>query len=257
MRRLVFSTVLLLGLVQGANAGEAIYDLYAAIGDTVFFPLADTRDGQTITNSAGRPLKTQIDEKGRFLAYLEEDGGWAVNTFKLWPLPDGGAIAATMVGSFEGDVMFADSRVEFYARRPGGAWEVIDPPTAPLEVSYFLDKAPVFRSSELKKSFEDTTWGLFYELRPDREHIVVHLTATNRSKCWPETVFGGARERDRGDAGGTDFCRDVHALLMKEVVLQLDEARGRFDIVPLPRKLALPKSRRCDLSRARDCNSAD
>lgn len=257
MRKLLSSTILLLGLAQGANAGETIYDLYTAIGDTVFFPLADARNGQTVTNAAGRPLKTQIDEKGRFLAYLEEDGGWAVNTFKFWPLPGGGAIAATMVGSFEAEVMFADSYAEFYSRRPGEAWEVIDPPMESLDVSYFLGQAPAFYRNEQKKLFEETTWGLFYELQPDHEHIVVRLTATNRDKCWPETIFAAATDDDRSGTDGTEFCRDVYALLMKEVVLQLDKEKGRFEIVPLHRTMVLPKTRRCDLSRAGNCSLAD
>ncbi|MGE4303446.1 MAG: hypothetical protein AB7E24_05360 [Novosphingobium sp.] len=257
MRKFLSSAILLLGLVQGVHAGETIFDLYAAIGDTVFFPIVDTRDGRTVTNAAGVPLKMRIDEKGRFLAYLEEGGGWAVNTFKFWPLPDGGAIAATMVGTFEADVMFADSYAEFYARRPGGSWEVVDPPMEQLDVSYFLDQAPVFRREEQKKLFEETTWGLFYELRPDREHVLVHLTATNRDKCWPEAVFEVTGQSDRDDAGGPDFCRDVYDLLMKEVVLRLDEDNGRFEIVPLHRKLMLPNTRRCDLSRALDCSLAD
>lgn len=257
MKKFLSTAIMMLALGHGADAGETIYDLYAAIGDTVFFPLVDTPDGRTVTNAAGQPLKTRIDEKGRFLAYLEEGSGWAVNTFKFWPLPGGGAIAATMVGSFELEVMFADSFAEFYARRPGGTWKVVDPPMEPLDVSYFLDQAPVFPREERKKLFEETAWGLFYELRPDREHVVVHLTATNRDKCWPEAVFEVTGQSDRDDAGGPDFCRDVYDLLMKEVVLQLDEDNGRFEIMPLHRKLMLPNTRRCDLSRALDCSLAD
>lgn len=235
MKKLTFSAAVLLMLSQGTLAAETIHDVYEVIGDTVFFPLVDASNGKTVTNSAGRPLKTRIDEKGRFLAYLEEGSGWAVNTFKFWSLPDGGAVSATMVGSFEAETMFADSYAEFYSRGPGGAWNVIDPSMPPLDVSYFLDRSPAFHLAEEKRLFEETAWGLFYELLPDSEHMLVRLTATNREKCWPERIFGQDSTEGEGIAT-SDFCRNIYARLTNEVLLRLDSDKGGFELVPLLRR---------------------
>lgn len=236
MKKLMCSAALLIILSQGLYAAETIHEVYEAIGDTVFFPLVVASNGKTVTNSAGKPLKTRIDEKGRFLAYLEDGSGWAVNTFKFWPLPDGGAIAATMVGSFEAETMFADSYAEFYAHGPGDTWDVIEPPMEnQLDVSYFLDQAPAFRSPEEKEIFEETTWGLFYELLPEREYMLVRLTATNREKCWPERVFG-AKAEPVPQTASTAFCRNIYARLTNEALLKLDPEKGQFDLVPFLRK---------------------
>lgn len=231
MRNLLPAAAIALAFCQGAQADETIYDLYAAIGDTVFFPLVDRPDGKTITNAAGRRLKTQISEEGRFLAYLEEGGGWAVNTFKFWPLADGGALAATMVGSFEGEVMFADSYAEFYRRRPGGKWEVIDPPVPALDISHFVRETPDVSGDRQRQLLARADWGLFYELRPDSEQMVVRPTATNREKCWPEIIFGLLEEGEGENAGRTGFCRDVDAVLTGGIALRLDAETGRFELV--------------------------
>lgn len=221
-----------LGLVSAAPAlasEKTILDVYAAIGDTEYFPLVKTLDGHTITNSFGDRLDTVIDPEGRFLAYLEEGGGWAVNTYKFWPLADGGTLAATVSASFEREVMYPDTFVEFFAHGPGDPWGVIKAPLPFVDASDFLERSPEPVTAEAQAMRAATQWEVYHALSADSDDLVLRLTATNRDKCWPETVFGFAIGNPPEE--GLDFCRDVYANLTTELRFELDREAGRFAYV--------------------------
>lgn len=239
-RRLAATLATLLLITSAVDAEEeSILDVYRAIGDTSYFPLVETLDGHAITNSAGWRLETRIEEQRRFLAYLEEGGGWAVNTYKVWPLANGGAIAATVSASFDVETMYADTYVEFFRRDAAGSWNEIPPPLVHLAPEDFLRRSPSLAGAQAQELLDATDWALYYELRPETDDLAVRLTATNREKCWPEAVFGHSRV-SASKASGIDFCRDVHARLTTKLLFRLDPRTGRFE--PVEQLRGIPAS---------------
>lgn len=209
---------------------DTIFDVYHTIGDTEYFPLVETLDGYTITNSFDWRLDTLIEEKHNFLAYLEEGAGWSVTSYKVWPLPDGGAIAATSTASFEVEVMYPDTFVQFFARGPGDEWGEIDAPMPFVDTSDFLKRSPEPEGTEIRAILQSTDWAIYYDLSPETDHLTLRLTATNRDKCWPETIFGFATGNPAGE-GEIDFCRDIYPALATALPFALDSETGRFELV--------------------------
>ena len=209
---------------------EAIVDVYAAIsafGDTEAHPLVETLDGHTIVHSVfGNRLNTVIDLPGRFLAYTQEGGGWGITTYIFWPLADGGAVAATVSASFEVEVMYPNSSVEFFAHGPGEPWDMIETPLPFVDASDFLNRSPKPATPEAWVMLAATEWTLYHAFGSDTDDLILRLTATNRAKCWPEPVFGFATGNPPDD--GLDFCRDVYANLTTELHFELDRETGRF-----------------------------
>ncbi|RFP91122.1 hypothetical protein DZK27_02325 [Rhodobacteraceae bacterium 63075] len=216
-----------------ACAEDTIVDVYTALsafGDTEAHPLVETRDGHAIVHSVfGNRQETVIDQTGRFLAYIQEGGGWGITTYKFWPLAGGGAVAATVRASFEREVMYPDTFVDFFAHGPGDPWSMIEAPLPPVDASDFLNRSPEPATTEARAMLASTEWALYHALRPDTDDLVVRLTATNRDKCWPETLFGFATGNKPDDE--LDFCRDVYADLTTELRFAPDRETGQFIIV--------------------------
>lgn len=234
MKRFCLTLITISGTTQPLYAQQTIFEVYRAIGDNKYFPLVETLDGHTITNSFDWRLDTRIEEQSNFLAYLEEGAGWSVTAYKFWRLADGGAIAVTSSASFEVEVMYPDTYVEFFARSPGGEWGEIDAPMPFIDASDFLGRSAKPQNDGAQGMLEATDWALYYELSPDTDLLTIRLTATNRDKCWPEKTFGFANGNPPID-GELDFCRDVYAGLMTDLQFELDPEAGRFAIAsPLP-----------------------
>ncbi len=227
MKRFSLSLIVLSGLSQQTFAAETIFDVYRIIGDTEYFPLVETLDGHSITNSFDWRLDTRIEEESNFIAYLEEGGGWSISAYKFWPLSDGGAIAVTSSASFEVEIMYPDTYVQFFARGPGDEWGEIDPPMPFVDVSDFLGRSPALETRAARDMLKATEWALYYDLGPDTELLTIRLTATNRDKCWPETIFGSNDDASSGDEEFS-FCRDVYSGLFSELKFELDPDTGRF-----------------------------
>lgn len=230
MKTLTVIVALSVSLGHPALAEETILDVYQAIGDTAYFPLRETLDGHTITNSFDWRLDTTIDEDGRFLAYREEGAGWSVTAYKFWPFADGGAIAVTSTASFVAEVMYADTYVQFFAHGPGDAWGEIDPPIPFVDASDFLSRSPEPASPEALEMLNSTEWALYHEVSADSDLLTIRLTATNRDKCWPENVFGSAQP-EPSVTSPFDFCRDLYAGLTTELKFALSPGNGRFKLV--------------------------
>lgn len=229
MKRACLTLIAISAMTHPLHAQESIFDVYRAIGDTEYFPLVETLDGHTISNSFDWRLDTRIEEQSNFLAYLEEGAGWSVTAYKFWPLADGGAIAATSSASFEGDVMYPDTYVEFFARSPEGVWGEIDAPMPFIDPSDFLARSVEPNNAGAQDMLEATDWALYYELGPDTDLLTVRLTAANSDKCWPEKMFGFATGNPPVE-GELDFCRDVYSGLTTELRFELDPGTGRFEI---------------------------
>ncbi len=213
-----------------AFAEDTIVDVYTALsafGDTDAHPLVETLDGHTIVHSVfGNRLNTIVDLPGRFLAYTQEGGGWGINTYKFWPLEGGGAVAATVRAAFEVEVMDPDPSVDFFARGPDEPWRMIEAPLPFVDASDFLTRSPAPATDDARALRAATQWAVYPALSPDNDDLVLRLTATNRDKCWPETLFGFATGNAPED--GLDFCRDVYANLTTALRFKFDHDTGRF-----------------------------